>query len=106
MRRGGRQQYLIIGHIRARYAAHVMRELHKAGVGGITCYRVHGMSGEKSTFLHSKRPIEIIICPSRLSSKWFARGESIDKIVRILAQTGEREILETELSWCRMSSGP
>jgi hypothetical protein len=31
---------LVIAYIRTECAAHVMRELHETGVGGITCYRV------------------------------------------------------------------
>lgn len=43
---------LAIAYIRTECAAHVMRELYEAGVGGITCYLANGMSGEKPTFLY------------------------------------------------------
>jgi nitrogen regulatory protein PII len=78
---------LIIAYIRVDRGANVMRELHKAGVGGITAYAVRGMSGETSTFLYSKRPFEVNHLPESIKLEVVCPEESIDKIVRILAQT-------------------
>jgi nitrogen regulatory protein P-II 1 len=78
---------LIIAYIRVDCGANVMRELHKAGVGALTAYEVRGMSGEKSTFLYSKRPFEINHLPESVKLEVVCPEESIDKIVRILAQT-------------------
>jgi nitrogen regulatory protein PII len=77
---------LVIAYIRMACAADVMRELHKAGVGGLTAYAVRGMSGETSTFLYSKRPFEINHLPESLKLEVVCSEESIDKIVKLLAQ--------------------
>ncbi|HUC99212.1 MAG TPA: hypothetical protein VMR88_12070 [Candidatus Polarisedimenticolaceae bacterium] len=34
---------MIIAYIRTECFAQVMRELYKVGVGGVTCYRMHGI---------------------------------------------------------------
>lgn len=78
---------LIIAYIRVECAAHVMRELHKAGVGGITAYVVRGMSGETSTFLYSKHPFEVNHLPESVKLEVVCSDESIDNIVKLLAQT-------------------
>lgn len=83
---------LLIAYIRDDCGANVMHELHKAGVGGITAYKVRGMSGETSTFLHSKHPFEINHLPEALKLEVVCSEESIDKIVKLVAQaarTGE-----------------
>ena len=77
---------LIIAYIRTECAAQVMRELHKAGVGGITAYTVRGMSGETSTFLYSKRPFEINHLPESVKLEVVCPDESLDKIVKLVAQ--------------------
>ena len=63
-----------------------MRKLHEAGVGGLTAYVVRGMSGETSTFLYSKRPFEINHLPESLKLEVVCAEESVDKIVKLLAQ--------------------
>jgi nitrogen regulatory protein PII len=78
---------LIIAYIRMHRAADVMRELYKAGVGGLTAYEVRGMSGEKSTVFYSKRPFEIHHLPESVKLEIICPEESIDGIVKILAQT-------------------
>ena len=78
---------LIIAYIRADCGANVMRELYEAGVGGITAYIVHGISGEASTFLYSKRPFEVNHLPESVKLEVVCADESIDKIVKLVAQT-------------------
>jgi hypothetical protein len=39
-----------------------MRDLHSAGVGGITCYQVHGRRSERPTFLYSTVDSKFIVC--------------------------------------------
>jgi nitrogen regulatory protein PII len=53
---------MIIAYIRTECSAEVMRHLHNAGIGGITCYQVHGIRSERPTFLNSTRPLKYIIC--------------------------------------------
>lgn len=77
---------LIIAYIRMDCGVNVMRELHNAGVGGITAYAVRGMSGESSTFLYSKHPFEINHLPESLKLEVVCSEESIDKIVKLIAQ--------------------
>ena len=77
---------LVIAYIRIKFAADVMRKLHEAGVGGLTAYVVRGMSGETSTFLYSKRPFEINHLPESLKLEVVCAEESVDKIVKLLAQ--------------------
>jgi nitrogen regulatory protein PII len=77
---------LVIAYIREQYATPVLRELHKAGVGGLTAYAVRGMSGETSTFLHSKRPFQLNYLPESVKLEVVCTEESIDKIVRLVAQ--------------------
>ena len=78
---------LIIAYIRVDCAANVMRELHKAGAGGITAYVVRGMSGETSTFLYSKRPFEVNHLPESVKLEVVCSDELIDNIVKLLART-------------------
>lgn len=78
---------LIIAYIRVDRAVNVMRELYETGVGGITAYVVRGMSGETSTFLYSKRPFEVNHLPESVKLEIFCSDESIDDIVKLLAQT-------------------
>ena len=83
---------LIIAYIRTQYAARVVRELHEAGVGGLTAYVVRGMSGETSTFLYSKRPFEINHLPESVKLEVICADESIEKIVKLVgraARTGD-----------------
>jgi len=77
---------VIIAYIRVDCAAKVTRDLYEAGVGGITAYRVHGMSGETSTFLYSKRPFEIHHLPESVKLEVVCSEESIDNIVKLIAQ--------------------
>lgn len=77
---------LVIAYIRTEYAARVVRELHKAGVGGLTAYVVRGMSGETSTFLYSKRPFEINHLPESVKLEVICAEESIEKIVKLVAR--------------------
>lgn len=77
---------VIIAYIRVDCAADVMRDLYEAGVGAITAYRVHGMSGETSTFLYSKRPFEINHLPESVKLEVVCSEESLDKIIKSIAQ--------------------
>ena len=78
---------LVIAYIRTECTAHVLRELYEAGVGGVTCYMVHGMSGEKPTFLYSTRPFEVQHLPPALKLEVICSEESVDNIVKLLART-------------------
>lgn len=55
---------MVIAYIRTECASHVMRDLYEAGVGGITCYMVHGMRSVKSrrSFIRRGRS-KFIVCP-------------------------------------------
>ena len=77
---------LVIAYIRTECAAHVMRELLETGVGGITCYRVHGMRGETSTFLYSKRPFDIDHLLESVKLEVVCPEESVDKTVKLITQ--------------------
>lgn len=84
---------LAIAYIRTECAAHVMRDLYDAGVGGITCYMVHGMRSEKPTFLHSTRPFEVHHLPTSLKLEVVCSEERIDQVVSLIgaaARTGNR----------------
>ncbi len=63
-----------------------MRELHKAGVGGLSAYPVRGMSGETATFFYSKRPFEVNHLPESLKLEVVCSEESVDEIVKLVAQ--------------------
>lgn len=54
--------------------------------GGLTAYAVHGMSGETSTFVYSKRPFEINHLPESVKLEVSCAAESVDKIVRLIAR--------------------
>jgi nitrogen regulatory protein PII len=80
-------------YIRTECAAEVMRDLYNAGVGGITCYRVHGIRSEKPTFLYSTRSFEIHHLPASLKLEVVCSDERCDEIVRLIAleaRTGNR----------------
>ena len=84
---------MAIAYIRTECAAHVMRDLYEAGVGGITCYMVHGMRTEKPTFLYSTRPFEVHHLPASLKLEVVCSDERIDQIVSLIARaarTGNR----------------
>ena len=49
---------LITAYLRIERGEQLMRALHDVGVSGLSAYVVHGISGETSTFLYSKRPFE------------------------------------------------
>lgn len=86
---------LIIAYIRPDCCANVMRELHEAGVGGITAYRVHGMSPETSTFSYSKRAFEINHFPESITLEVICAEEPSDRNFQSLAQaarTGDEDM--------------
>jgi nitrogen regulatory protein PII len=62
-----------------------MRELYEAGVGAITAYAVHGISGETTTFLSSKRPFEVNHLPESVKLEVVCSEESLDKIIQFIA---------------------
>ena len=80
---------LVIAHIRTECAAHVMRDLYEAGVGGITCYIVHGIRSEKPTFLYSTRPFEVHRLPAALKLEMICSEDSVDDIVSLIARTAQ-----------------
>jgi nitrogen regulatory protein PII len=78
---------MIIAYIRTECAAHVMRDLYNAGVGGITCYMVHGIRSERPTFLYSTRPFEIQHLPESLKLEVICPDERCDEIAGLIART-------------------
>ena len=83
---------LVVAYVREKCAASVVRELHKADIGGITAYPVRGMSGEVTPVFYSKRPFEIGHLPDAVKFEVVCPEESVDRIVNLLAQaarTGE-----------------
>jgi nitrogen regulatory protein PII len=84
---------IVIAYIRTECAAHVMRDLYEVGVGGITCYMVHGMRSEKPTFLYSTRPFEVHHLPAALKLEVICADERSDEIINLIARvarTGDR----------------
>jgi nitrogen regulatory protein PII len=84
---------MAIAYIRTECAADVMRDLYEAGVGGVTCYMVHGMRSEKPTFLYSTRPFEVHHLPASLKLEVVCSEERIDQVVNLIARaarTGNR----------------
>jgi nitrogen regulatory protein PII len=84
---------MAIAYIRTECAAPVMRDLYDAGVGGITCYMVHGMRSEKPTFLYSTRPFEVHHLPASLKLEVVCSDDRIDEVVSLIARaarTGNR----------------
>jgi len=75
---------LITAYVRTERGAQLMRALRDAGISGVSAYIVHGLSGETSTFLYSKRPFE----PTRLpeSLKLEVICVSVEKIVELIAR--------------------
>jgi nitrogen regulatory protein P-II 1 len=78
---------VISAYIRVDCAAKVVRDMYEAGVGGITAYTVHGMSGETSTFLYSKHPFEVNHLPESVKLEVVCSEESVDKIIQLIAQS-------------------
>ena len=76
---------LLTAYIRVERAADVMRALYNAGIGGITAYEVHGISGETSTFLHSNRPFEVRRLPEAIKIEVVCSEEALDAIIESLA---------------------
>jgi len=78
---------MVIAYIRTECAAPVMRDLYEAGVGGLTCYMVHGMRSEKPTFLYSMRPFEVHHLPSALKLEVVCSDARVDEVVALIART-------------------
>ena len=84
---------MAIAYICTECTADVMRDSYEAGVGGLTCYMVHGMRSEKPTFLYSTRPFEVHHLPASLKLEVVCSDERIDEVVSLIArgaQTGNR----------------
>jgi nitrogen regulatory protein PII len=77
---------LVIAYIRTEFAEDLMRELYSAGIGGITCYMVHGMSSEKQSFLYMKHPFEVDHLPASLKLEVVCTADSVDRIVSLFAR--------------------
>lgn len=82
---------LVIAYIRTEYAEDLMRELYGAGIGGMTCYMVHGLSSEKQSFLYVKRPFEVEHLPATLKLEVVCNEESVEQIVGLLARVARTE---------------
>lgn len=82
---------LAIRIIRTQCAAEVMHDLYEAGMGGITCYMVHGIRSEKPTFLYSTRPFEVHHLPAALKLEVICDEELTDQVISLIgraARTG------------------
>jgi nitrogen regulatory protein P-II 1 len=77
---------MITAFVRQLRASAVIRALHNAGVGGLTAYAVHGISGEKSTFLHSSYPFEPAHLPESIKIEVICDEGMTDQIVGLIAQ--------------------
>lgn len=80
---------MITAYVRTERAAQLMRELHEAGIGGLTAYLVRGMSGESATFLYSKRPFELSHLPESVKVEVICAAGSVDKVVALIAQAAK-----------------
>ncbi len=78
---------MIMAYILTECSADVMRDLYNAGVRGITCYAVHGIRSERSTFLYSTCPFEIHHLPASLKLESICPDERCDEIVRLIGHT-------------------
>ncbi len=77
---------IITAYLRAECAPKVMRKLYETGVRGLSAYWVHGISGETSTFLHSKRPYDLSHLPESLKVEVICDDGSVDRILELIAQ--------------------
>ncbi len=77
---------IITAYVRTECAPKLMRKLYEAEIGGLTAYTVHGISGETSTFLHSKRPYELSHLPESLKIEVICDDGYVDKIIGLIAQ--------------------
>jgi nitrogen regulatory protein PII len=77
---------MISAYVRTQCSTYLIRELHKAGVGGLTAYTVRGMSGETTTFLYSKRPFEVNHLPESLKIEVICDDASTGEIVALIAR--------------------
>jgi nitrogen regulatory protein P-II 1 len=77
---------IITAYVRTERAAQLMRALHNAGVSGVSAYIVHGVSGETSTFLYSKRPFEPSHLPESLKLEVICDEESVETIIQLIAR--------------------
>ena len=77
---------MISAYVRTQCSAYLIRELHKAGVGGLTAYTVRGISGETTTFLYSKRPFEVNHLPESLKIEVICDDASTNEIVALIAR--------------------
>lgn len=77
---------MVTAYVRTERAAHLLRALHDAGVSGVSAYSVHGVSGETSTFLYSKRPFEPSHLPESLKIEMICDEQSVETIVQLIAR--------------------
>ncbi len=80
---------LITAYVRIEQGAELMRVFHDAGIGGLSSYVVHGISGETSTFLYSKRPFEPDRLPESLKIEIICDEDSVEKIIQFIAQAAK-----------------
>ena len=65
--------------------------MYGAGIGGITCYTVHGMSSEKQSFLYMKHPFEVEHLPASLKLEVVCPEENVDQILSLFARIARTE---------------
>lgn len=57
---------LVIAYIRTEHSEEIMHDLYGAGIGGLTCSMVHGMSHDKQSLLYTKHPFDVDHLPALL----------------------------------------
>lgn len=76
----------ITAYVRTERGAQLMRALHDAGISGVSAYIVHGVSGETSTFLYSKRPFEPSRLPESLKLEVICDEALVENIIQLIAR--------------------
>jgi nitrogen regulatory protein P-II 1 len=82
---------MIVAYVRSLRAPALLRTLHGRGIG-VTAFLVHGLSGEKSTFLYSSHPFEPAHLPEAVKIEVVCNEESVDEVIALIAKeakTGE-----------------
>jgi nitrogen regulatory protein P-II 1 len=77
---------LITAYVRTERGEQLMRALHDTGISGVSTYIVHGLSGETSTFLYSKRPFEPDRLPESLKVEVICDDALVEKIIQLIAR--------------------
>lgn len=80
---------IVSAYVRKERTSHLIQKLYQAGIKGLTVYVVHGLSGEVSTFLYSKRPFELDHLPQSLKIEIICEDGGADEVVRLIAEAAK-----------------